>query len=123
MFKPDKIGFLFERFLSNIVKVDIPSDVIPFFHIAPLYIWQLRKYGFRIYADLENYDNTIDLFHSFRLDIAMVKEVKIFVLELTCCLEAHCEKSRNFKINKYKDIQNDSKKKFRHWKKIFILYI
>ncbi len=116
------INFRLARFLQ--VKVYIPGDMIPFFtHCSTSYIWQLRKYGVRIYADLENYDNPIDLFHSFRLDIVMVKEDKIFILGLTCCLETHCEKSRDFKINKYEIIQNDCKKKFRHWKKIFILYI
>jgi hypothetical protein len=84
------------------------------------YISQLRKYGFRNYADLNNFDNPYELFYSFRPDIVLIKDDRIFILELTCCFETNSEKSRNLKINKYRDIQNDCKKRFRHWRKIFV---
>ena len=60
------------------------------------YLCQLKNYGF-----------TIELFHSFRPDIVLVKDDTIYILELTCCFETNTEKSTNFKMIKYIDIKND----------------
>ena len=84
------------------------------------YICQLSEYGFQIYADLVGHEIPNGLFNSFGPDVVLVRGSTIYILELTCCFETNSERSREFKIDKYKEIKNDCKKTFQVWKKIFI---
>ena len=66
------------------------------------------------------HENPNGLFHSFRPDVVLIRGSTIYILELTCCFETNSERSREFKIDKYKEIKKDCKKTFKVWKKIFI---
>ena len=69
------------------------------------YVKQLVVKGFEIYADLEGYKTTNELFHGqVRPDIALKKNDEVIIIELTCCFETNLEKSNEYKKQKYKDI-------------------
>ena len=74
------------------------------------YIKQLVEKGYEIYADLEGYTSTNELFHGqVRPDIALKKDDEVIVIELTCCFETNLRKSNTYKKDRYKDIENKLK--------------
>src|ERR1051325_7057142 len=53
------------------------------------------------------------LFSNLRPDIAVtVNKSTLFILQLTVCHESNLEKSREYKLNKYKDIKSDIRPEF-----------
>ena len=64
------------------------------------------KKEFELYVDLPNqcYKQCADLFKGFRPDMAFVSNHKVYVLELTVCHETNMVNSRDYKVNKYKDL-------------------
>ena len=61
-----------------------------------------------MYADLSesNVLPVCDLFQNFRPDIAIANNNSIQILELTVCHETNLISSRNYKVNKYKNISD-----------------
>ena len=66
--------------------------------------------GFDIFVDLPGYENPSNVFYdAVRPDLVLKRNHHIIVIELTCCFETNLVHSRNFKIEKYKNIKNYSK--------------
>ena len=63
-----------------------------------------------VFADLpgEDFKPISDIFHSLRPDLVISYLGKLLTIELTICHETNITESREYKINKYKDL-----KKFR----------
>ena len=63
----------------------------------------------QLYADLPegNFLQVRDLFNSCRPDIAILINDSVFTLELTVCHETNLEKSHDYKLNKYLNLQSD----------------
>ena len=72
------------------------------------YMSYLSQHGFKMYADLNGFRSPSELFKSYRPDIVLRKNDKLFIFELTVCFETNTLKSRNYKINRYKDIEKDA---------------
>ena len=82
-------------------------------------------HGFRLYADIEGYDNPATLFrprqqnitatgpqehsllHRARPDVVIEIRDEINVIELTCSFELKARKSREYKETRYKGIQGE----------------
>jgi len=64
--------------------------------------------GFEIFVDLPNskFRQTADLFIGFRPDIVFVGKEKAYALELTVCHESNLIASKNYKLNKYRELKN-----------------
>ena len=64
--------------------------------------------GQLLYADLSESNVLLvcDLFQNFRPDIAIANNNSIQILELTVCHETNLISSRNYKVNKYKNIND-----------------
>jgi hypothetical protein len=71
------------------------------------YINQLANEGYEIYADLNGYKSTSELFNRLRPDIAVKKGDTVQIIELTCCFETNLEKSNRYKKEKYKNLEKD----------------
>ena len=66
--------------------------------------------GFDILVDLRGYENPSNVFYdAVRHDLVLKRNGHTIVIELTCCFETNLVHSRNFKIEKYKNIKNYSK--------------
>jgi len=68
--------------------------------------------SYSLYADLPNsdYPSTDSLFDRFRPDIVISNhQGKLFVIELTVCHETNLINSRNYKLNKYRNLITDCK--------------
>ena len=74
------------------------------------YLSLLENTGYKLYADLENFVNPAELFRSLRPDIALLKKDHLIAIELTCCFETNFSKSRNYKTDRYKNLQLDCRK-------------
>ena len=85
-----------------------------------MYLSQLTSYGYTLYGDLPDYFHPNALFRSMRPDIVLTKNDDIYIIELTCCSETNTKKSRRYKMEKYKDIENDCNRQFKNFQKIFI---
>ena len=59
-----------------------------------------------IFADLNGFPPTSDLFNSIRPDLVIRKDKKISVIELTVCHETNLTSSKTYKEVKYKNIDN-----------------
>ncbi len=59
--------------------------------------------GDEIFVDLPDFKNPEDLFTNILPDITVIHHGAAFILELTCCYERNLEKSKLYKIDKYKD--------------------
>jgi hypothetical protein len=59
-----------------------------------------------IYGDLpcSSFKQSIDLFTTYRPDIVLVKDNKVLVIELTICHETNQNTSRDYKRDKYRDL-------------------
>ena len=84
------------------------------------YLNNLLNLGYQVLADLDGYRNTAELFHHFRPDAALIKDNEIIILELTCCFETNFKKSRDFKIEKYRNLKEDLIDQSKKLKKVFI---
>ena len=59
---------------------------------------------------MPGYENSSNVFHdAIRPDFVLKRNHDIIVIELTCCFETNLVHSRNFKIEKYKNIKRFSK--------------
>ena len=68
-----------------------------------------------MFVDLPGHQfNSLDmLFSNMISDIAVtVNKSTLFILEFTVCHESNLEKSRDNKLNKYKDIKSDIRPEF-----------
>lgn len=72
--------------------------------------------GNEIYHDLPvaGSKHISDLFIGLRPDIVIKNNAKVSILELTVCHETNLISSRNYKLNKYKNIKNHCMEQFRH---------
>lgn len=69
------------------------------------YIKQLFQKGYQVYGDLEGFESPNELFTGqVRPDIALKKEDEVIIIELTCCFETNLRKSNDYKVNRYRDI-------------------
>ena len=61
-----------------------------------------------IFADIndDKIKSTCELFHTFRPDIAIVNHSSVVVFELTVCHETNLDNSKQYKLNKYRDLGN-----------------
>src|SRR6266496_64392 len=59
--------------------------------------------GDEIFVDLPDFKNPEDLFTNILPDITVIHHGAAYILELTCCYERNLEKSKLYKIDKYKD--------------------
>ena len=62
---------------------------------------------FEVYADVEGYRSSAMFFNSSIPDIVLIKNNNLYAIELTICFETNFTKSRNYKINRYKNLAND----------------
>ena len=64
------------------------------------YLNQLVDKGYVLFADIEGFRNTSELFRRSRPNAALVTSNEIIIVELTCCFEINLIKSREYKIEK-----------------------
>ena len=63
--------------------------------------------GFDIFFDLPGYENPSNMFHdAVRPDLVLKRNHQITVIELTYCFETNLVHSRNFNVEKYKNIKD-----------------
>ena len=74
--------------------------------------------GFKLYADIEGFENTNTLFKSSRPnepkagmcrqrpDIVILERRRITIIELTCPFESNFNKSREYKVRRYNNLRN-----------------
>ena len=74
---------------------------------------QSQQYGYKIFIDLDGYSSPSSLFKSCRPDVVLLKDDEITVIELTVCFETNIEKSKQYKLEKYKHLENDLQKPIR----------
>ena len=76
--------------------------------LSILATWLLTKIDKEssLFADLPGFMQTSDLFNSVRPDLALKKDNKVLVIELTICHEINLTSSKSFKEVKYKSIAN-----------------
>ena len=67
----------------------------------------LERCGYTIYADILGYKNPSELFRNLRPDIALLKRDIVVSIELTCCFEENLINSRNYKIDRYCNLEED----------------
>ena len=75
--------------------------------------WSIEEETTKLYADLKceefKFPCTSELFESQRPDIVVVKDKKVWVLELTICFETNTQKSRDYKQDRYKRLKDQLK--------------
>ena len=59
--------------------------------------------GDEIFVDLPDFKNPEDLFTNILPGITVIHHGAAFILELTCCYEGNLEKSKLYKIEKYRE--------------------
>ena len=74
------------------------------------YINQLQNKGYKVFADVQGYPSTSELFSNHRPDIALKKNDEIVSIELTICFETNIIKSREYKVNRYKNLEREVNK-------------
>ena len=84
------------------------------------YLNHLISKGYSLFADIEGYRNTSELFHRSRPDAALVSSKEIIIIELTCCFETNLINSRNYKKERYRNIDKDVVDQARQIKKVFV---
>ena len=65
-----------------------------------------------LHADIPGFQPIGSIFVNFRPDIVVILKDTVHVCELTVCHETNLEKSRNYKCNKYENIQNNLKTEY-----------
>ena len=75
--------------------------------------WCINEETTKIYVDLKcdelKFTCSSELFESQRPDIVIVKNKKVWVLELTICFETNTKKSRDYKQDRYKRLKDQLK--------------
>ena len=71
------------------------------------YLSMLERCGYTIYADILGYKNPSELFRNLRPDIVLLKRDSLVSIELTCCFETNLINSRNYKIDRYRNLEED----------------
>ena len=84
------------------------------------YLNDLVDKGHLLFADIEGYRNTFELFHRLRPDVAIVTATEVIIVELTCCFETNLQKSREYKIERYRNIGDDLIDQSKKLRKVFI---
>jgi hypothetical protein len=69
-----------------------------------------------LFADIGGYRPLGEIFEKLRPDIAVVKADVIYLCELTICHETNLRKSKDFKLNKYCNIESDLKSEYSAFK-------
>lgn len=73
-----------------------------------------------MYAELESYKISGTLFNSLKPDILLIRINCKYIIELTICFEANTTESRQYKIRRFANIENETNRKY---DKIVKLYI
>ena len=82
---------------------------------------QILTETMKLYVDIPGFKNTDDLFESgHRPDLVLETNETITVLELTICFETNLHKSREYKINKYKNLGQHIRNKRKKLEVIFV---
>ena len=71
------------------------------------YLSMLGSCGYTIYSDLLGFKNPAELFKNLRPDIVLLKDDNLTTIELTCCFETNLINSRNYKIDRYRNLEQD----------------
>ena len=67
----------------------------------------LESDGYQLYADITGYRNPAELFRTLRPDIVLLIADELIAIELTCCFETNFDKSRNYKKERYSDLESN----------------
>ena len=67
------------------------------------YLPEFENARFKLFADLIGLKSSTELFNRLIPDIALAKNDKLIVIELTCCFETNFAKSRKYKISRYEN--------------------
>jgi hypothetical protein len=70
----------------------------------------------KMFVDLPHlkFHQCVDLFVGLRPDLAFVMNDKLYVLELTICHETNILNSKNYKLNKYKNLCNHKSERYKN---------
>ena len=69
------------------------------------YIFSSNEY--QVFADVEGYSSSAVFFASSIPDIVVINSDILYPVELTVCLETNFQKSRKYKMNRYKNMSNE----------------
>ena len=69
------------------------------------YICSLNEY--QVLADVKGYDSSAVFFASSIPDIVVINNDILYAIELTVCFETNFQKSRKYKMNRYKNLSNE----------------
>ena len=73
-----------------------------------------------MYEELEGYEATGTFLDLSKPDHGLIKNNCMYIIELTICFETNTGKSRQYKITRYANIENETKRKY---EKIVNLYV
>ena len=62
---------------------------------------------FQVFADVEGYNSSAVFFASSIPDIVVIKNDILYAIELTVYFEMNFQKSRKYKINRYRNLSNE----------------
>ena len=62
--------------------------------------------GFELFADITGFKNPEVLFNGPRPDIVLKIGNELYAIELSCCYETNFVKTRNYKVERYDQLQN-----------------
>ena len=60
-----------------------------------------------MFADVEGYNSSAVFFASSIPDIVVINNDIFYAIELTVCFETNFQKSRKYKMNRYKNLSNE----------------
>ena len=60
-----------------------------------------------MFADIEDYNSSAVFFASSVSDIVVINSDILYAIELTSCFKTNFQKSRKYKINRYKNLSNE----------------
>ena len=66
-----------------------------------------RTNEYDVFADVEGYRSSAALFNSSIPDTVAIKGNILYTIELTVCFETNFSKSRNYRLNRYKNLSNE----------------
>ena len=71
------------------------------------YLSMLGRCGYTIYADILGCKNPTELIRNLRPDIILLKRESLVSIELTCCFQTNLINSRNYKIDRCCNLEED----------------
>ena len=71
------------------------------------YLSMLERCGYAIYADILGYKNPYKLLRKLRPNIVLLKRDSLVSIEPTCCFETNLISTRNYKIDRYCNLEED----------------